>query len=504
MTLRRSTLLSAGAFERRRAHDVRDYMGAGPDIGAWVNAAITAAAAETPKGQVIIPPGNWAQTTEINPQSGVDIIGSGWGRTVIRPQGYMCSFKRLGTQTDQLADLLIANFEVDGSAQAHFNPGSYDSTMKAFLITHTVRARFQELYLHHTGSTGLGIDFLADCFIDHIYTDRCGRLNDGTGPGGAGIGIGTGAYGVERTTISDCVTRNSGKDGIFFETQAGNASTSGFKLVNHHSEGCTGHGIADAGVSSLLVVGGETRNNGKAGFAAYNGSLTGGQSWPGRNGLVMGLHAIANTGPGILVDTTVVDGGDDYTFSDVKARANQFGVLISCGASPLSGVTVRDCDLYANNQSGIRVQSAGGQVEDIAILGNRIYNNGQTVGATSRSGIHIGTSVTRLRVVGNQCFDKQATKTQQAGMTIEGVTVTSGEFGSNDFRDNAGIGVSQNGTLSSTRVGRNLRWTVDAGAPETIVKAPVGTLYQRVDGGAATTLYVKESGADTATGWVAK
>lgn len=41
------------------------------------------------------------------------------------------------------------------------------------------------------------------------------------------------------------------------------------------------------------------------------------------------------------------------------------------------------------------------------------------------------------------------------------------------------------------------------GSPETVVRAPVGAIYQRLDGGAATTLYVKESGTGN-TGWVAK
>lgn len=43
--------------------------------------------------------------------------------------------------------------------------------------------------------------------------------------------------------------------------------------------------------------------------------------------------------------------------------------------------------------------------------------------------------------------------------------------------------------------------TIGTGAPA--VAAPVGSLYLRSDGGAATTLYVKESGTGT-TGWVAK
>lgn len=46
-----------------------------------------------------------------------------------------------------------------------------------------------------------------------------------------------------------------------------------------------------------------------------------------------------------------------------------------------------------------------------------------------------------------------------------------------------------------------LRW--GTGSPEGVVKASVGVLYLREDGGAGTTLYVKESGTGN-TGWVAK
>ncbi len=42
-----------------------------------------------------------------------------------------------------------------------------------------------------------------------------------------------------------------------------------------------------------------------------------------------------------------------------------------------------------------------------------------------------------------------------------------------------------------------------SGTPEGSVAAPIGTLFTRTDGGASTTLYVKESGTGN-TGWVAK
>ena len=41
------------------------------------------------------------------------------------------------------------------------------------------------------------------------------------------------------------------------------------------------------------------------------------------------------------------------------------------------------------------------------------------------------------------------------------------------------------------------------GSPEGVVKAPIGTIYLRTDGGAATTLYVKEAGTGN-VGWYPK
>ena len=41
------------------------------------------------------------------------------------------------------------------------------------------------------------------------------------------------------------------------------------------------------------------------------------------------------------------------------------------------------------------------------------------------------------------------------------------------------------------------------GTPEGLVVSPIGGLFMRLDGGATTTLYIKESGTGK-TGWVAK
>lgn len=45
---------------------------------------------------------------------------------------------------------------------------------------------------------------------------------------------------------------------------------------------------------------------------------------------------------------------------------------------------------------------------------------------------------------------------------------------------------------------------VGQGSPEGVVIAPIGTIYQRTDGGVGTSLYVKEQTSALATGWAAK
>lgn len=48
------------------------------------------------------------------------------------------------------------------------------------------------------------------------------------------------------------------------------------------------------------------------------------------------------------------------------------------------------------------------------------------------------------------------------------------------------------------------RFKTGEGSPEGVVTANPGCIYQRTDGGASTTLYVKTSGVGTSTGWTAK
>lgn len=67
------------------------------------------------------------------------------------------------------------------------------------------------------------------------------------------------------------------------------------------------------------------------------------------------------------------------------------------------------------------------------------------------------------------------------------------------------LNVTFDGSVATTSHFQNntVFWYSGAGSPENVVLAPVGSLYSRTNGGAGTTLYIKESGVGN-TGWVAK
>lgn len=66
-------------------------------------------------------------------------------------------------------------------------------------------------------------------------------------------------------------------------------------------------------------------------------------------------------------------------------------------------------------------------------------------------------------------------------------------------------GAQRNFEALAANVGRFLNLIfVGSGSPNTVVTASPGAIYLNTAGGAITTLWVKESGSATNTGWVAK
>lgn len=105
-------------------------------------------------------------------------------------------------------------------------------------------------------------------------------------------------------------------------------------------------------------------------------------------------------------------------------------------------------------------------------------------------------------------YEYRLNVTQADGLTISSAVIGAGQATYYLFQPSGTFRIVA-GSLEISTVGQgivfsgNLVWRTGAGSPEGVVTAPVGSLYTRSDGGANTTLYVKESGAGD-TGWVAK
>jgi hypothetical protein len=135
--------------------------------------------------------------------------------------------------------------------------------------------------------------------------------------------------------------------------------------------------------------------------------------------------------------------------------------------------------LWSGNQVFMRPMSGA------SIAARQVnFRSGAILNLTGDSYVEIGQSTARYWVFdSNGAFRPFGTAdTQDIGTAA------------NDIRD---IYLSRDIYVNTTK------WSSGSGSPEGVKTAPIGSLYTRTDGGAGTTLYVKESGTGN-TGWVAK
>jgi hypothetical protein len=431
---------------------VEDYYDSGSvstDIGPAINRAITAAAALTTPTKVVMPAVSAPLATAITPANYVSLIGQGWGKTVLRITGGIHGITLLGAKATPLLGVDFQDFEMDCTAQTGLN--------KAIFIQWLRRCRFEHLYIHQAGATGLGCDFLVDCLLDDIFADSCGAAGSGSSGGCAGVGIGTYQasdwYGA--LTLRSIVSRNNKRAGIFFETQtvsAGTALQEGVKVLAADCSYNGDHGIGDAGCTGLEVIGGHSHHNGGNGFCVYAGTISSGT--PGDEGLVTGLDSHDNTGIGFYFDGSSKLPGS-YTLRGVKARSNgTYGIQVFDTATGTQArFTVQDSDCELNGKAGIAVIGSSSTVDQVQLIGNRLRANGQNgaASAETRAGIYLGGTITNAIVRDNRAYDDQGSQTQTYGFVVAtSASVTNLDERDNDWRTNLTGARDIAGTVSGT------------------------------------------------------
>jgi len=117
-------------------------------------------------------------------------------------------------------------------------------------------------------------------------------------------------------------------------------------------------------------------------------------------------------------------------------------------------------------------------------------------GSSTTEGLHYNASSSYLAVSRDGGAVAYLNRMSSAGSVFE-IREDGSTLGS--FGTNATTGGAYFAPTSSSDV----VWLSGSGTPESSVTAGIGSMYTRTDGGASTTLYIKESGTGN-TGWVAK
>ncbi|SBT44269.1 right-handed parallel beta-helix repeat-containing protein [Micromonospora auratinigra] len=314
-------------------------------------------------------------------RSGVSLIGAGPAATRFLlsnegnraepvPLAYWTVLQHGAGPQRHIADCTFADFEIDGSGVGQVG---YQYLAKGLGIQYMVRAVFRNLYIHHTGASGLGCDFLQDSLIDGVVAVGCGRLDNGEQMGGAGIGIGVGGWGdVERLTIANCTTVGNGTNGIFLELQKEWwTPPRGYRIVGCHSQ-ANRFGISDWGTDGLIVSACTMTDNLEAGFDV---SANGTAGVAGRGGLLADCVLDRNVGDGISMGNSP----GPYTIRGNRiSRNGGYGYhehdLGHGFGGPAADVVLDGNEIWENGLDGIRVDRP---MTDATVVNNRIRNNGR-------------------------------------------------------------------------------------------------------------------------------
>lgn len=184
-------------------------------------------------GELYLPKGTYVLNTELKWKPNVSIVGDGVGATILKPvysgtTGGL-NLSAIGFNADEFGhsketaftNCLFKDFEIDGSGVVSTD-SMYSVSIKGIYMQYLINCRFENLYIHDTIATGLGVDYLEKTVIDGVMVKNCGRgygVYGGGSLGGAGIGIGSGYLESENSIVTNCIADGCGSNGIFYEHQ---------------------------------------------------------------------------------------------------------------------------------------------------------------------------------------------------------------------------------------------------------------------------------------------
>jgi hypothetical protein len=356
-----------------------------------------------------------------------------------------------------------------------------DGCFIEYITSSTTSTTFKNCYANQCGGSGYHITGSAYCSFVGCASDsntQYGYFIDG------GSGHSLFGCGAEENTICGVYLKNT--SGVLVNVSVQYGSSTG-----------TRHGIMLEVANGTLILGGYANSDLATGYGVYQVTAGGTTTCAGM--VFTGNFATAHS-------------NFIYKFLNLSDANGLVGATNSWGI----GTTQQPDPLAVLNVGGIAgTGSNSGLKTNVTFTGTSAMNS-----AIYAQMITANTAVTYPLVVG--VFVPAASKgaastiTRSAGLYVD-ETATGGTANA-AVMINAGAGTVPAGNWAlysdsardsvlkgPLRMGSATgpKWSSGTGTPEAAVTAPVGSLFSRTDGGAVTTLYVKESGTGN-TGWVAK
>jgi hypothetical protein len=269
------------------------------------------------------------------------------------------------------------------------------------------------------------------------------------------------------------------------------------------------NGTAAANVNGVSIYSATTYGPASDIAVANNyieGAYIGVYSESGTGGDHTRVKVAGNTIKNCTYDGVNLKGQGVDVLANTIISAGNNGVFVTgdAGDTAANGISIKDNDIITPTAYGVYVHS-GAVATSLDISGNRI--NAASLGVVFYQADIPSISIARNNVFGTTglnsiTFEAKAGTTHTASITdnfstkrIQWTLGTGGFIGSCRW--------NVQGTPMVSAPSGVVVETSGAGTPETVVSAPMGSVYHRTDGDAGTSLYIKTSGTGN-TGWTAK
>jgi hypothetical protein len=400
------------------------------------------------KKTVLIEEGRYLISAALVPLSNLQLIGFGYGKSILSPYGIAFSAidgSSTPTQTNPITDAQFRNFEIDGIG---VTANSYTTSNKGIFIRHMRRALFDALYIHDTSATGIGCDFLREYQIVNNVVEHCGRqVKEFAGSGGgSGIGIGTGINTEEEGVIGFNNVDDSGNHGIFVESQSSNVLSRGIRIIGNSCRWSGGDGIGDHATEGTVITGNICDYNSN-GIGVSQGFVS---TLYSTNGFILNNICRFN-GTGIKV--LFKNGGFTVKNNHVGGNSGVGGMQFDMAASGAPTFLIINGNTVHDHAKGIIF--ASGTFGTVEVENNHMYNLGIS-NATRRAGIPITASFAVLYLRGNKIYDNRVSGSKAMSYSVQMTsgTITKLQLENNDFNGGFDGDIDFTGGTVSGYVGR--------------------------------------------------